>query len=295
MRDLKDFTRGEWIRLLPLEHGFKQVRNDVVQSTILRRRPKTLEKFLADTAHLKGRNIANVVTFGQPWVLDFFLKMAERNLTDATVLVFDNSRQASERMEIERVCREHNVPYLGLPWNPTRHANRSHGIAMTWIFHNVIRAIQPRIACFLDYDLIPTERIELAKVLGDQPFYGVANVSQWAWSCWAGYCVYDFAAVSALPLNFLCDFSRGLDTGGRNWNCLYKNHDRGKVKFASTELVDVMDPSNGISRKVECVDDRWIHLRGVTYNNNFGRNADFFAHIAAAVREGANVRQVRRQ
>jgi hypothetical protein len=295
MRDLKDFTKREWMRLLPLNHAFKQMRNDVMQNAMLRRRPKTLGKFLEDTAHLKGRNLAKVVVFGQPWVLDFFLKMAGRHLTDATVLVFDNSCQPSERTEIERVCHEHNVPYLGLPWNPTRHANRSHGIAMTWIFQNVVQAIQPGITCFLDYDLIPIERIEFAKTLGDQPFYGVANISKLAWSLWAGYCMYDFSAVSALPLNFLYDFSRGLDTGGRNWNCLYKNHDRSKVKFASRKFVDVIDPTTNAFRKVECVDDRWIHLRGVTYNNNFGRNADFFAHIAAAIREGVNVQQIRRQ
>ena len=72
MRDLKDFTTAKWIRLLPLRYDFKQVRNDVMQNVILRQRPKTLEKFLAANAHLKGRNLAQVVAFGQPWVLDFF-------------------------------------------------------------------------------------------------------------------------------------------------------------------------------------------------------------------------------
>jgi hypothetical protein len=292
MRDLKDFTKAEWLRLLPLQHGFKQVRNDVMQNVILRQRPKPLEKFLADNAHLKGGNLAKVVTFGQPWVLDFFLKMAGRHLTDATVLVFDNSSRPSERTEIERVCQEHNVPYLGLPWNPTRHANRSHGIAMTWIFHHVVRSIQPARTCFIDYDLIPTERIELAGVLGDQPFYGVTKISQWGWALWAGYCLYDYNVISALPLNFLYDFSRGLDTGGRNWNCLYQNYDRSRFKFADFKFVEVIDPIKGTPRKVECVDDRWIHLRGVTYQNNFGRSADFFAHIAAAIGEGASLRQI---
>ena len=54
MRDLKDFTKAEWIRRQPLQYGFKQVRNDVMQNVILRRRPKTLEKFLEANAHLKA-------------------------------------------------------------------------------------------------------------------------------------------------------------------------------------------------------------------------------------------------
>ena len=292
MRHLKEFTRDEWIRLLPLQYGFKQLRNDVMQNVILRLRPKPLDKFLADNAHLKGGNIVQVVAFGQPWVLDFFLKMTGRHLADATVLVFDNSSRASGRAEIERVCRGHDVPYLGLPWNPTRHANRSHGIAMTWIFHHVVQALQPARTGFIDYDLIPTERIELAKALGNQPFYGVTKISKWGWALWAGYCLFDFPTIRPLPLNFLYDFSRGLDTGGRNWNCLYQNYDRRRFQFTEFKFEEVTDPTNGVLRKVECVEDRWIHLRGVTYKNNFGRSADFFAHIAAAIGEGASLRQL---
>jgi hypothetical protein len=292
MRDLKDFTRAEWIRLLPLQHGFKQVRNDILQNIILRQRPKTLEKFLENNAHLKGKNLAQVVAFGQPGMLDFFLKMAGRHLADATVLVFDNSRQISERAEIERVCHEHHVPYLGLPWIPARHANRSHGIAMTWIFHRVVQAIQPARTCFMDYDLIPTERIECAKALGDRPFYGITIIGKWGWALWAGYCMYDFSAVSALPLNFLYDFSRGLDTGARNWDCLYKHHDRSKLKLARFQFEEVIDPTTGTPRKMECVEGRWIHLRGVTCKKNFGRNMDFSAHITAAVDEGASLQQI---
>ena len=186
MRDLKDFAWDEWLRLLPVTHGFKQARNDVLLSAFLKARPKELEKFLQDTSQLKGRNVANVVAFEQPWVLDFFLKMAKRHVADATVLVFDNSRLAPKRMEIERVCRERNTLYLGLPENSTRHANRSHGLAMTWIFHNVMRVIQPAIMSFVDHDLIPIERIEFAQRLGTQPLFGKANISKWAWSLLGG-------------------------------------------------------------------------------------------------------------
>ncbi len=292
MRDLKDFTWDEWLRLLPVTHAVKQVRNDVMLSAFLKARPKEFEKFLRDTSHLKGKNIANIVAFEQPWVLDFFLRMAKRHVTDATVLVFDNSQQASKRSEIERVCHEHNIFYLGLPENSTRHANRSHGLAMTWVFHNVMRVIQPAIAAFVDHDLIPIERVVFAERLGAQPFFGKANVSKWAWSLWAGYCLYDFSTVRELPLNFLYDFSRGLDTGGRNWNYLYKNHDRNELKFAGFERINFVDPAANILRKVRFVDGRWIHLRGVGYNNNFRLNANFFARIAEIVEAGGNREQI---
>jgi hypothetical protein len=292
MRDLKDFTIADWICLLPIRHALKQARNDVAQRAFLKVRPKELEKFLEDASHLKGRNIANVVAFGQPWVLDFCLRMAERHLADATVLVFDNSREAPERAEIERVCGEHNVLYLGLPRNRTRHANRSHGLAMTWIFHHVMRALQPAIAAFIDHDLIPVERIELAKRLGAQPFYGRLILSKWAWSLWAGYCLYDFSAVRELPLNFLHDFSRGLDTGGRNWNCLYKKYPRSELKFADFQRINFVDPAADIVRKIRFVDGRWIHLRGVGHHDNYRQNADFFARIQELVVAGGSCEQI---
>jgi hypothetical protein len=292
VRDLKNFGVDEWICLLPAVHAFKQVRNDIAQNAYLKLRPKTLEKFLADASPLKNKNIANVVAFGQPWVLDFFLRMAKRHVMDTTVLVFDNSREPSERIEIERVCRDHNVLHLGLPWNPTRHANRSHGFAMTWIFHNITRALQPATVSFLDHDLIPVERIELATRLGTQPFFGRLISSNWGWSLWAGYCLYNFSAVKELPLNFLYDFSRGLDTGGRNWNCLYKRYPRNELKFADFERINFVDETVNILRKIRFIDGRWIHLRGVGYGENFQLNMEFFARIAELANDGADCRQI---
>ena len=95
-----------------------------------------------------------------------------------------------------------------------------------------------------------------------------------------------------LPLNFLYDFSRGLDTGGRNWNCLYKKYDRSGLKFAEFEWINFVDPAANILRKVRFVDGRWIHLRGVGYNNNFRLNADFFARIAEVVEAGGSREQI---
>lgn len=286
MRNLKDFSAKDWIQLQPLIHGGKQLRNDFVQSVFLKARPKALETFLRDHEHLKGKNILQMVAFEQPEVLDFSIKMATRYLAGTTLLVFDNSRRGAE--ENERVCRERKVAYLRLPPNLTRHPNRSHGMAMTWVWHNVVKAIQPAIAGFIDHDLIPLETIELNQVLNGQPFYGVPTVGKWGWSLWAGYCLYDFGAVSSLPLNFLNDFSRNLDTGGRNWNCLYGRHDERRLKFARWQLFDVVDTSASEPRQIEIIDGTWIHIAGVSYRDDYRRNSDFYGRIAKAVEAGAN-------
>lgn len=292
MRELKDFSPNEWLTLMPLKHAFKQMRDIAVLAVYRRIRLGNLHTFLRETERYKDKNIALVVAFEQPWALDWLLHMAAKNLTDTTVLVFDNSRRPEARLEIERVCQKHQTPYLGLPMNPTRHVNRSHGMAMTWIFYNVVRAIRPRLFGFIDHDMIPVRATGFADRLGDQPFFGFLRVGKWAWNLWAGYCQFDFASVAALPMNFLHDFSRGLDTGGRNWTCLYKHHDWRQLNFAGSRNIEVRIPSTGESHLVQVVDERWIHIGGIGYNENFKSKAQTCQDLAQAFNEGITWEQL---
>jgi len=287
MRDLKNFSAGEWLRFAPFEVAFKQARNDAWLAIYKKIRPKALDSFLAETQRFGNQSVALVIAFEQPRALDWLLRMAQRNLTDTAVLVFDNSRRAAARLDIERVCRDRGVPYLALPVNRTRHVNRSHGMAMTWVYHNVVRAIRPRLFAFIDHDLIPVRTSELSERLADQPFYGKLRASAWAWQLWAGYCLFDFSTVAGLPMNFLYDFSQKLDTGGRNWDCLYRNYDRERLRFAGSRYADVRDPVTGVSQSVEIVDDRWLHIGSIGYNDNFRSKSQFCENLAHAMDGGA--------
>ena len=289
---LRDYTRREWFRWKPLDHFLIQVCNDGLQSGFLKWKPRCLNGFLKEAERLRAENVGLIVAYEQPWALDWLLRMAARHISDATLLVFDNSRRAQARAEIERICLDRGAPYLPLPPNPTRHPNRSHGMAMTWIFHNVVRALKPRIFGYIDHDLIPMEKIELARTLGDQPFYGMLRKSQWGWSLWAGYCMYDFGAVQDLPLNFLNDFSNGLDTGGRNWSLLYKNYDRSRLRFSVVKKTGVLDPVDKSRHPLVVVDGRWIHLMGASHYKGFQEKLDFYKRLAKASDEGATLQML---
>lgn len=290
MRDLTGFSTSEWLHLLPLQHALKQIRNDIWLECYKKAAAPGLDKFLQRTEHLVDKNIALVVAFEQPWALEWLLQMAGRHLQDTTVLVFDNSRRASARSEIERVCEKVDTPYLALPPNSTRHVNRSHGMAMTWIFDNVVRAIKPRIFGFIDHDLIPVARVDFSERLGTQKFFGLLGPGEdkGGWHLWAGYCLFDFLSVAHMPMNFLYDFSRGLDTGGRNWHLLYKNYDLNSLHFANSANVEIMVPATNEIRRVQFIDDRWLHIGGISYNNNFHAKSNFFAQVARALDEGYN-------
>jgi hypothetical protein len=287
MRDLRNFRLLEWLELLPLQHVIKEVRNDVWQRQYCTRRPAALEAFLEENAHLKDTNIVLVVAFEQPWMLDWLIHMARRNLRDGTVLVFDNSRLPQARLEIEQVCRKTSTPYLALPANSTLHVNRSHGMAMTWIYQNVVRALAPRVFEFIDHDLIPVRALEIAGRLGDQAMYGLLNVGPWGWHLWAGYCMYDYQRIANARLNFLHDFSRGLDTGGRNWQPLYRWHDRSKFRLAEIHDMDFADPVSGSTVQLQVIDQSWLHIGGIGYNDNYRLKSELSRRIAQAFDAGA--------
>ena len=292
MRNLNQYSTREWFCGDPLIHAFKQVRNDILQSIYRRIRSKALKQFLKNTASLQGKTIAVVVAFNQPWSIDWLTRMATRHVSDTTWLVFDNSSQKHIRPDIEKICRERNIHYLALPYNPEHHPCRSHGIALTWIYYNVVRKIKPRIFAFIDHDLIPLEKIKFDKILGNQAFYGILNSKPFGWSIWAGYSIYNFSIVSKLPLNFNNDVPRRLDTGGRNWKCLYRKFDYTKLRFADSNDVDIADPKVGALQTVSLVDNRWIHLCGAAYCKKFDSKLEFFKRIAKATDEGATLKDI---
>jgi hypothetical protein len=280
MRELHQFSPGEWLRLVPLSQALRQGRNDLMLARYRRARTPALAAFLHEQRKLRGQRIAIVIAFEQPWALDWQLRMAARNLPGTQLLVFDNSRDEEKRRQVRHVCDRHDIPCLGLPSYRTRHVNRSHGMAMSWVYHNVVVPLEPEIFGYLDHDLIPVEPVDVAARLNEQPVFGLANRGNHGhWSLWAGYCFYRYAFTRGKPLNFLYDFSRELDTGGRNWNVLYRPLDRAPIRFAPQEFVPLHPAGQPEARKVEIVDRAWVHVGGVSYNDNFEKKVAFFESL----------------
>src|SRR5258708_3296878 len=287
MRYLTELSPLDWLQMLPVQHALKQVRNDAWLAVYKNKRAEKLGPFLAEHEDLADKNIALVIAFEQPWALNWLLRMANRNVADMTVLVFDNSRNESKRIEIEQVCKQNKAPYLALPPNSSRHVNRSHGMAMTWVYHNVVRAISPRIFGFIDHDLIPVRKASIADRIADQPLYGLVNVGKYGfWSLWAGYSFFDYAVSQDKTMNFLYDFSRDLDTGGRNWKSLYADLQRLNLRFASFDYVSTKVPGIDEPRKAQYVDGNWLHLGGMGYGGDTPDRLAFFAGLEKLFDEG---------
>jgi len=279
--------------LEPIKYLIKYIRNYLVTILYTTKKGNNLDIFLEKCKHLSGRNILLVIAFEQPWVIEWQLKMSKKNVKDATVIIFDNSRDQSKKKEIEKVCHDLNALYFSLPKNKTLHVNRSHSLAMQWIYENVVKAIKPNIFAFIDHDLIPIKKFSLLNVIKDQDFYGwyrkgLQRKNPNSWNLWAGYCMYSYIKIKDFHLYFMYDFANGLDTGGGNYDALYCNYDNKKMNFSPVSQVDVDIPGVGVINDLMLIDDSWYHIGSVGHNNNAKLKKGYVTTLFNKIEKGAS-------
>jgi len=282
MKYLAEFSLYEHLTLSSMAFYFKELRNDFV-SGIYNKIPATNEAAFIESCK-KYKKILIVVAFEKPQVLDYLFKMSQHNLNtdfDYQMIVFDNSKNKND--DILNVCQKYAIPYLSLPYNYTSHPNRSHGMAMSWVYDRIIKQCKPTHFGYLDHDMFPIRNCNLTAILEKQKLYGNINGNKPPyWNLWAGYCFYNFENCENRPMNFLYDFSRGLDTGGRNWDGLYKFYAKDSLTYASDERHEVC-LKNGMKGTVQIIDNVWLHIGGVSYSNF---DANFITSLCNELLEG---------
>lgn len=285
MKKLSQFSITDFLCLKPLRALIKELRNDLFLAFYKRLKAKGENEFIKQNFS-KNKKILIIIAFEQDKVLNWLLALSSINLKDFQLMVFDNSRNPQARSKIRQTCFQFQIPYLGLPFNGTRHPNRSHGMAMTWVFHRIIKKIEPSWFGYLDHDMLPVKSVQISNCIPQgQNTYGFLNDAPDYWNLWAGYCFYNYSNVSHLPLNFIYDFSRELDTGGRNWPYLYAHQNKDDVKYATSINRSVFVPPDQ-TRTVQLIDDAWIHVGGVSYNNNLQPKEYFFEQLVNTLLSG---------
>jgi len=272
MRAWKNYKIKDWATLSPIIDVLKEKRNDIIQNNYYQQEPNNFNAFLQQVKQYKNKNIISIVAFNVPDLIDWNLEVGKYYIKNVNFIVFDNSSDAKARKKIEQICKNREVPYLALPSNKVKHPSRSHGTALNWIYHKVIKVIEPNIFGFIDHDNFPIDFIDLNEMLLEQAFYGVLKESKWSWNLWAGFSFYRFEKVKDIALNFLNDRPNGLDTGGRNWGVLYKNYLKNNLKFPSYIKIKLKNHTGEIIFNVDNIDNKWIHFRGA-YTTNLKSNS----------------------
>lgn len=229
---LHEYKSADWVRLRPLTHWLKTRRYRSVDAAYSKLPARTSARL----APLRGRNVLVTVAFTDPQVIDWQVRLVRHYVPHALHIIADNTPVDRNPEAIAAVAEAHGVPYVALPTNPWHQPSRSHGQALNWIWCNLIRPNEPAAFGFLDHDLFPTAPDDPFAALGTQDFYGLMRPMDPRWFLWAGFCFYRFDAVKTKPLDFGQDWFVHLDTGGGNWDVLYRHVDRNAIRFADTSF-----------------------------------------------------------
>jgi hypothetical protein len=258
----------------------KQIRNRIVYK-IFEYRGRYSGRSFAE--QLRGAGVSRVcitIAFNTPWVVDALAKAWELHPPGMTLVVLDNSTDAAARETIARICKARGVPYLPLPVRVEKHLSRSHGTAITWAFHNVVRHIRPELFGFIDHDCFPVAPFDLPARLEGKTAYGrrfsagenhvyKAKPRDRFWNLWAGFCFYRFSDVADRKLNFEPRLDLGLDTGGANWGALYSQLDEKKDVAVATVRESPMAMAGAVGHH-EIIEEAFFHAAGVSYPDRPG-------------------------
>ena len=234
-RPLAEYGVADWCRLRPLTHAVKSWRYDVID-WLYRRKPPQAGDLAAIRAAVRGRQVLTTVAFDDPEAVAWQTALVRHYLPQALYIIADNSTSESTAAAIAAQAQRAGISYLRLPSNPWDAGSRSHGLALNWVWHNVLRPGEPEAFGFLDDDIFPTAPDDPFAALASQDFYGVIRTAGDRWFLWAGLCVFAFSQVRDKPLDFGQDWFIGLDTGGGNWRALFRNVDLAAIRHLPTHF-----------------------------------------------------------
>ncbi|CDX11116.1 conserved hypothetical protein [Mesorhizobium sp. ORS 3324] len=228
----------------------------------------------AREAKTGGANFCFAVAFNTPWVVDALTKAWVTYTSDVMLVVVDNSSSIAARKAHQEICAKRGIPYLELPKNPEANPARSHGIAMNWVYYNIVQYLEPETFGFIDHDCLPIEPFSLRARLGHRAAYGwrrfpgsnyyfTKPADDPGWFLWAGLCFYRYAAIGNKMIDFRPTMENGMDTGGGNWAPVYSKLRPEHVGFAveTQTLIDI----DGHRVGYQTFDGALLHIGGASY------------------------------
>lgn len=220
-RRLSEYSAADWKRLRPLTHAYKTLIDAALNAAHMRRPPR--EGDLAGIRRsIAGKRTLITIAFDDPQAIEWQIALIRRRVGHDVHLIADNSANEAASIAIGQIAGREGIGYVRLPKCRER-ASRGHGLALNWVWRNIVLPAQPSAFGFLDDDLFPMSADDPFESLDQQDFFGLVRHAGDRWFLWAGYCTFDFAAVRDKPLDFRQDWFIGLDTGGANWNALYRH------------------------------------------------------------------------
>lgn len=229
---------------------------------------------------LAHKNINNVITqmhfytiaFNNPEIIHRQISLIKKNIIgDYIYSVVDNSSEINVRNDIISICNKERIEYISLPYNKFQNIGNqagslSHGASLNWLYKNIIQERDDEYFGFIDHDIFPIIKKDTYELIKGKEFYGLFQSREEKWYLWAGYCFFKTEFAKQHKLDFMpC---KGLDTGGSNYNILFKNYDKDKIDFAVQKYKHLH--AKGVQKPIllEYIDN-WMHIfSGSDWKNN---------------------------
>jgi hypothetical protein len=285
---LSEYNLNDHLRLRPLLHLLKTTHYRRVDSRYCRVPPRSGDE-AAVRRQIAGNRTLVTIAFNDPDAVGWQVRLIRELVVRDRHLIADNSSDDASAVENARIARDGECLYLRLPPNPwtARNPSRSHGLAMNWVWQRILKPAAPAAFGFLDADIFPTAACDPFAPLAEHPFCGDKRWAGQRWFLWAGYCFFRFAAVAEKPLDFGLDWFVGLDTGGANWDVLYRHADPRTVPERPISEVAALPDVPWREAYFERRGD-WLHEVGLAGNPAIrGRKRDALRSILAPLLDAA--------
>ena len=213
------------------------------------------------------------VSFNNPFLIEEQIRLLKKNITDKDFIhiITDNSSDKKKREAIKAICDKENVPYYRLPFSwftkIDKRPSYSHGLALTWIYYNIVKKIQPIVFGFLDHDIFPIKPYSVLQKIHNQDFYGRLidrapdNHPRKLWYLWAGFCFFKFDSLKNRNINFMpCKVDNiYFDAGGSNYFSIYSKYDSEKLHIAPVVNKYFREGKIPHSDMLQFIDNDWCH------------------------------------
>lgn len=224
-----------------------------------------------------------IITFNNPFLVEYQIKTLDRFFrAPFTPIVVDNNNwlHPETSARVLQLCIDEQATYIKAPDNLYQREDyfdptMKLGTTMNWLYLNCVRERKPKYFGFLDHDCFLVKFFDIRPYLDARGMYGrvqrSARTAGWNLHVTTNFFRSDF--VGERLLDFRASYPYELDTGGANYEILYKDVDPDEYEI---EYHAVRFAREDVNRKdsvqhYESIDDgTWYHMCASTHDQLAG-------------------------
>lgn len=228
-----------------------------------------------------------IPTFNSLFCVEYQIKTLRKFYKDnCNIVIVDNNNNLNAEVSNEtfNICKKENVTYIKAPDNLFQTPNKFDsslklGTTMNWIYLNCVKERNVKYFGYLDQDCFLFQDLSLVNYLDNKNMYGPISKSTkppFAWNLHVTSNFYKFDHVKDFVLDFRPSHTYQLDTGGANYDLIYKDlnpedydlHQQGYRYFehdiGEKEVTHPNGSVTGTFQYYTIHDSKWIHMCGST-------------------------------